>query len=219
MVASVNSPTTYTWKWYWYIHQDKFISNTTSSNSDKISSKCIIPLFVLLRNISTFQSHVPSSILYNYFFHSNTHPSGGKTSAQTVQGCRSVRRTALGEWLLRKILISSSLPFYTSLLSKLTPPSRSSISIPSLLKLPQCFSNFKGIYNPHHNPVFYTSASCLCMCVFSSLLFYNMIIIIIKQLTEAATYTNATVQLGKIKMCLETEVLILKSLLHHLLRM
>lgn len=56
------------------------------------------------------------------------------------------------------------------------------------------------------------------MCIFSQL-FYNMIIIIIKQLAEALTYTNAIVQLGKIKTCLETEVLILKSLLQHLVRM
>lgn len=57
------------------------------------------------------------------------------------------------------------------------------------------------------------------MWIFSSLLFYNMKIIIIKELAEAPTYTNAIVQLGNIKMCLHTEVLILKSLLHHLLRM
>lgn len=80
------------------------------------------------------------------------------------------------------------------------------------------FCIFYGIYNPHHNIVSYSSLTCLCMCLFSSPLFYNMIIITIKQLAEALTYTNATVQSGRVEMCLETEVLILKSLLQHLLR-
>lgn len=52
------------------------------------------------------------------------------------------------------------------------------------------------------------------MWIFSSLLFYSMIIII-KQPAEAPTYTNIMVR--KINLCLETEVLILTSLLYYLL--
>lgn len=152
------------------------------------------------------QSH-QFPLLCSCFF-PNSCPSAGETSAQSVRALGCMGRAGLGEWRPRK---SQSLP----------PPPASlnwrPISVfPGFITFLFCI--FYGIYNPHHNIVSYSSLTCLCMCLFSSPLFYNMIIITIKQLAEALTYTNATVQSGRVEMCLETEVLILKSLLQHLLR-
>jgi len=86
-----------------------------------------------LRHISIRQSHMPISILWSYLFLSHSCPSGVRPVPRVWENLGQC-----GEWPHRKIFISCPLLFSSLCLTKLTPPSRSSISIPHL----GCCCNF-----------------------------------------------------------------------------